>query len=150
MKGSKLKFITQTIYIFVVLLLVGCQSTPDKISEKELAKLNGYWEIEKVTLADGSIKQYNVNTSIDYIQLDGLEGFRKKMQPKLNGTYQTSDDAEKFKLIKENDHFVFYYHNDLSEWSERLLNVSADHFTVVNEAGIRYDYKKFEPISIPQ
>lgn len=150
MKGSKVKYITQATHLFVVFFLVACQSTPDKISEKELTKLNGYWEIEKVTLPDGSIKQYNVNTSIDYIQLDGFKGFRKKMQPKLNGTYQTSDDAENFELQKEKEHFVFYYRNNLSEWSEKLLKVSAQHFSVENGEGIRYDYKKFEPISIPQ
>lgn len=126
-------------------LFLGCSSG---ISKEDLSKLDGYWEITQVVFPDGNIKEYKVNTSIDYISMDGDEGYRKKMQPRLDGTYETSDDAEAFVIVgKEND-FLINYKTELSEWSERLMELDDDTFSVLNEEGIRYDYKRFEPISI--
>ncbi|MBT2163274.1 hypothetical protein HW347_18525 [Zobellia sp. KMM 6746] len=126
-------------------LFLGCSSG---ISKEDLNTLDGYWEITQVTFPDGNIKEYKVNTSIDYISMDGDEGYRKKMQPRLDGTYETSDDAEAFVIVgKEND-FSINYKTELSEWSEKLMELDDTTFSVLNEEGIRYDYKRFEPISI--
>ncbi|WP_226975892.1 hypothetical protein [Zobellia nedashkovskayae] len=126
-------------------LFLACSSG---ISKEDLNKLDGYWEITQVTFPDGNIKEYKVNTSIDYISMDGDEGYRKKMQPRLDGTYRTSDDAEAFVIVgKEND-FSINYKTELSEWSEKLVELDDTTFSVLNEEGIRYDYKRFEPISI--
>lgn len=126
-------------------LFLACSSG---ISKEDLNKLDGYWEITQVTFPDGNIKEYKVNTSIDYISIDGDEGYRKKMQPRLDGTYETSDDAEAFVIVgKEND-FSINYKTELSEWSEKLVKLDDTTFSVLNEEGIRYDYKRFEPISI--
>ncbi|CAM3340218.1 hypothetical protein [Zobellia roscoffensis] len=123
----------------------GCSSG---ISKEDLSKLSGYWEITKVTLPDGNVKEYTVNTSVDYISIEGEEGFRKKMQPKLDGTYETSDDAEAFIITKKEQSFSIDYKTELSEWSEQLIELDDTTFSVENEEGIRYDYKRFEPISI--
>ncbi|WP_276166217.1 hypothetical protein [Zobellia alginiliquefaciens] len=126
-------------------LVLGCSSG---ISKEDLSKLGGYWEITKVTLPDGNVKEYNVNTSVDYISIDGEEGFRKKMQPRLNGTYETSDDAEAFVITQKEQSFSIDYKTELSEWSEQLIELDDTSFSVKNAEGIRYDYKRFEPISI--
>jgi len=91
-----------------------------------------------------------VNTSIDYIEFDGLNGFRKKVQPKFNGTYQTSDDAEAFLISEIEGNFFINYKTELSEWSEKLVQLNSDTFSVVNEDDVRYEYKRFEPISISE
>ncbi|MUH35847.1 hypothetical protein D9O36_08350 [Zobellia amurskyensis] len=126
-------------------LFLGCSSS---ISKEDLSKLDGYWEITQVTLPDGKTKEYKVNTSIDYISINGEEGYRKKMQPRLDGTYATSDDAEAFVISKNENNFSIDYKTELSEWSEKLVELDDTTFSVVNEEGIRYDYKRFEPISI--
>ncbi len=112
--------------------------------------LSGYWEINKVIFSNGKTKEYNVNTSVDYIQFEGLKGFRKKVQPKLNGTYQTSDDAEAFLISEIDGNFFIIYKTELSEWSEQLVRLNSDTFSVVNEHDVRYVYKRFEPISISE
>ena len=57
----------------IFLMLVACQN---KLSQEELPLLNGYWEIEKVTLANGQTKEYNVNNTVDYIELKELSVYR--------------------------------------------------------------------------
>jgi hypothetical protein len=129
----------------ILLLSMGCS---ENITIEDLEKLNGYWEIDLVTFPDGKTKEYTVSTSVDYIKLEGLEGFRKKVQPKLNGTFETSNDAEIFLISKEKEGFFINYKTELSEWSERLKKLKSDSFSVINSEKIEYQYKRFEPISI--
>lgn len=132
-------------YISVSILLVRCA---DPISKDDLKNLNGYWEITSVTFPNGETKEYKVSNTIDYFQLKGLKGFRKKVQPKLDGTFNTSNDAESFAILKKDDFFEIYYKNELSAWSEVLVDISTNRFSVKNEEGITYSYERFEPFGI--
>ncbi|WP_158976164.1 hypothetical protein [Cellulophaga sp. L1A9] len=137
-----IKNISAILFLFIV------TSCSQKITEEQLSDLNGYWEIEKVTLPDGQKKEYTVNETIDYIQLDGLKGFRKKVKPTFSGTYITSDDAETFTLFNKEDTYLLTYKTEISEWTETLKSISKDQFSVTNEDNITYFYKRYEPINI--
>jgi hypothetical protein len=126
-------------------LIIGCSDT---LSKKDLDQLNGYWEIAKVSFQDGNTKEYKVSTSVDFIKIDSLKGFRKKVQPKFDGTFDTSNDAEFFSITEQNGEFIFHYKNNLSEWKETILKISKDNFSVSNEADIVYEYKRFNPINV--
>ncbi len=134
-------------YFFLIYLLI-VSSCASKISKEDISYLNGYWEISKVTFPDGSSKDYKVNSSIDYIKVDNLKGYKKKVQPTLNGSYITTNDAESFTIFINESVFEIYYKNNLSEWKERIIKLSKDHFAVMNEEGIIYDYKKYIPINV--
>ncbi len=131
--------------ICLVFLSYACSNG---IAEKELPLLNGYWEIEKVTFPDGQTKDYTVNESVDYIQIEQLKGFRKKVKPTFNGTYITNNDAEYFTLFKKENQYFFNYKSNLSDWTESLQTLTKDHFSVTNEDDITYLYKRYEPINI--
>ena len=124
--------------------LVSCTS----VTEDKLHLLNGYWEIEKVTFPNGGEKEYKMSTTIDFIQLEGLKGFRKKMNPRFDGNYETSDDAEPFEVLISEETYILSYENKLSTWQETLTALTEDNFSIQNEDGIQYHYKRFEPISI--
>ena len=128
-------------------LIFGCS---EGIKKEELNQLNGYWEIEKVILPDGSVKEYTANTNVDFIHLEKLKGYRKKMSPNLQGSYVTTNDLESFAILEKNGDFWMHYETDLTQWSEKLMTLQKNSFTVINEDGITYDYKRFEPISIPK
>ncbi|HET8737898.1 MAG TPA: hypothetical protein VFM69_14995 [Pricia sp.] len=129
---------------FLVLFL-GCSGG---VSEEKLPRLNGYWEIEQVVFPDGGTKEYTVNATIDYIHLEGLKGWRKKVRPKFDGTYETSDDIEEFVISERDGNFFMQYTTELSEWTEILIALNADTFSVINEDGKRYDYRRFEPFTL--
>ncbi|RAJ15524.1 lipocalin family protein [Arenibacter echinorum] len=135
-------------YVYIIATLISLAGCQNKVNKSDLPYLNGYWEIEKVSFPDGTEKEYTVNTSIDYIEINDLKGYRKKVQPKFNGTYDTSNDAELFTIYENEGVFTLNYKTDLSEWHEKIVNLSENSFTVLSEENIKYHYKRFEPINI--
>ena len=131
--------------LILSLLIISCSS---KVDQKKLHLLNGYWEIKEVTFVDGAKKEYSINSTVDYIQLDSLEGFRKKVDPKFNGTFETSNDAEPFKIRISNDSIFMKYTNDSNIWEEALISLEEESFSVKNNDGVTYKYNRFEPINI--
>ncbi len=131
-------------------IVLGVLSCKNSISESELGQLGGYWEIKEVKFPNGEIKTYGPSTTIDFIQVKEQKGYRKKVQPQLNGTFNISKDAELFVLIKKEGHFFFSYENELSAWEEKLVRLETDTFAVVNSDTLTYTYRRYEPIDILQ
>jgi hypothetical protein len=131
--------------LFTIFLLNACTTS---VSKEELIKLNGYWEIIEVEFSNGQKKSYKVNPSIDYIELKEMKGYKKKVQPKFDGTYNISNDTEPFTIIEKDGVFMFTYKNILSEWEEKLISIDDNTFIISNEDNITYTYKRYEPIKI--
>ena len=131
-----------------VLLLILLASCGETVTKDSLQLLNGYWEITEVTLANKQQKIYKVNSTVDYIEVSNLKGFKKKVHPKLDGTFNASDDAEPFTIVEKEGLFIFTYKNDFSEWEEELVSLGKNSFTVVNQEDITYSYKRYEPLNI--
>lgn len=120
-----------------------------KNPENYIPHLEGYWEIDEVTLADGSKRDYTYNDTVDYLSItDSMTGFRKKMKPNFGGTYTTSEDAERLKLKIENDCLNIYYVTPYDQWKETVLKATDDQLLIVNEQQVKYLYKRYEPINV--
>jgi len=133
---------------FGFLLIACCFACTTKITLEDLHHLNGYWEIASVSFADGTTKTYTMNPTIDYIEWDGIRGFRKKMYPSLDGKFTTSNDAEPLKIIQDEDRFLIQYESNFGGWHEKLVYLGKESFKVINEEGITYTYKRHEPITL--
>ena len=72
------------------------------------------------------------------------------MKPKFDGTYDTSKDVEGFTVSNVNETIILRYSTELSEWEEKLMQLDSVSFSVTNQEGVTYKYKRFEPIKIPQ
>ncbi len=131
--------------VVLILIFTGCKER-ENVSKRDLDHLNGYWEIEKVVLPDGAVKVYGANTTIDFFEVKGSQGYRKKVQPKIDGSFATSDDAESFTLIEDNGVFSIHYENAFSEWTERIEKITHNKLALVNEENISYHYKRFQPL----
>ncbi|MEX0315827.1 MAG: hypothetical protein AB3N18_16735 [Allomuricauda sp.] len=131
-----------------LLLLFACKE--NTIPKENLKYLNGYWEISEVSFPDGTKKNYKINPTIDFIQWDNNEGFRKKLQPKFDGTYNTSHDMELLHVSQVDASFILRYSNEFDDWEETLVHLDSMSFSVRNDEGISYSYKRFQPISIPK
>ncbi len=132
-----------TIFILIILSLSACEQN---VQKADLIWLDGYWEIERVEFADGQSKEYTISTTVDYISYKDGEGYRKKVQPRLDGTFQTSDDAESFRIVEKKGKFIMWYANDLSEWEEEIVALNSERLVVAGKEGVRYHYKKFKPL----
>ena len=134
-----------TCFLILILILSSCAQKP---KEADLPLLNGYWEISQVVFPDGARKEYNISTTIDFIHYEEYVGYRKKVQPKLDGTFTTSNDAEYFKIDLKNNTFIMRYGNDLSQWEERIVKLNENQLVLVNTEGIAYHYNKFKSIPV--
>ncbi len=133
------------LYILGILLLNSCSNNPETFVEH----LEGYWEIEEVTLADGSKKSYTYNNTVDYIEIsDSLAGFRIKVKPLFDGSYETSKDSEQFTIKIENDSLNLYYKTPFDTWKETVLLATEDQIKVINKNKAVFLYKRFIPIDI--
>jgi hypothetical protein len=134
---------------FLVLVFLGLMGCSSKEQIKELDQLTGYWEIEKAVFPNGAEKIYKSNTTIDFFHFEENQGYRKKVQPLLNGQYQTSDDAQKFKLITLDDQGVYLeYSNGSLTWQEQLKAVDSVQLILESEQNITYFYKRYQAIAL--
>ena len=132
--------------LFAALLFVGCKQ---KITPADIAKINGYWEIEKVVFEDGNEKKYGANESFDYFQIDKKNvGIRKKVMPQLDGTFLVNDTFENVKIRFSDDQTFLDYSTPYMKWSEEILALTDKELVVLNAEKKEYHYKKTGPINL--
>ncbi|MCC9041509.1 hypothetical protein LNQ81_02105 [Myroides sp. M-43] len=130
----------------ILFLVVSCGKT---YTNEDLKVMNGYWEIEKAKMPEGEVKDYTINASIDYFEINEKgEGIRQKVMPQVNGEYLTNEVAEKLTIINENGITWLKYKTDFAEWKEELIKLDEDEFVVKNENDIMYYYKKAVPFTL--
>ncbi|WP_035631496.1 hypothetical protein [Flavobacterium sp. CF136] len=127
------------------LLFVGCKQ---EIKPADIAKLNGYWEIEKVVFDKGEEKDYGMNESFDFFKMKGNTGIRKKVMPQLDGTFLTGNSFENVSVRFTDKGTFLDYKTAYAKWSEELISISDEKFVVKNEQNKEYHYKKSGPINI--
>ena len=127
------------------MVVMSCSNNPEEYIEH----INGYWVIKEVVFSDGKKREYSINETIDYIQLNNsLKGFRKKMKPGINDTYFTSDDAEAITAKIEDNELNLYYSTLYFNWKETVLDADENQLKVRNENNVVYLYKRYQPINI--
>jgi hypothetical protein len=134
-------------YLVTCLLIVALQSCKQNISETDLPKLNGYWEIEKVILPNGEKKEYKINESIDYLEIKDSVGFRKKVYPQLNGKFLINDEKENFIISNTKNGYFINYTTEYTKWKEEIIEIQDSSFVVKNDAKLEYHYKRHQPFS---
>ncbi|MCX7547163.1 hypothetical protein OS188_04260 [Xanthomarina sp. F1114] len=134
------------LFLFLSLLILNsCSKNPETYIEH----LEGYWEIEEVQLADGTKKKYTYNDTVDYIKVsDSLTGFRLKLKPGFDGTYETSNDTEQFTIKIENDSLNLYYKTPFDTWKETVLSANKEQLKVINKNKAVFLYKRFTAIDV--
>ncbi len=132
-------------FFYLLLLstaLISCTSKPKK---EDIAKLNGYWEIEKVEFPDGNKKEYKVNEFIDLISVKNNKGIRQKVAPQLDGSFLKGTLQDNIKIVDSADCYYLKTNSKFTKWEEKILSVSDEIFVLENEAKIVYHFKKFVP-----
>lgn len=127
------------------LLMVSCKQ---EIKPADIAKLNGYWEIEKVVFDKGEDKDYGMNESFDYFDVKNNKGIRKKVMPQLDGTFLTSDSFENVSVRFKDNHVFLDYKTDYAKWSEELVSITDEKLVVKNQEKKEYHYKKAAAVNL--
>ena len=135
----------KTVILFFFFILSSCHQ---KITQQDVAKINGYWEIEKVNLPDGTEKKYTINETYDYFEIKGNTGFRKKVNPQLNGRFLVTNQSEKVTLLFEKDQTFLVYSTPFTKWKEEIKSLEDKKMVLINSTNMEYTYKKTGPINL--
>jgi hypothetical protein len=135
----------KVIAIAFLFILSACHQ---KVTVQDISKLNGYWEIEKVILSNGTKKVYTYNESFDYFQIKANKGFRKKVMPQLDGRFLVNNQFEKIEITFEKDIVFINYKTPYAKWKEAIESLSNDKMVLINSSKTEYHYKKSAPINI--
>lgn len=126
------------------MILLSCNTDS---SREKVDNLNGYWEITKAELPEGITKEFKYSEIVDFIEVDSLTGFRKKVRPQIDGSFITTNDEEVFEVKLENDSINLYYTTPYANWKETVISSEENELVVINPRGIIYTYKRFTPYS---
>lgn len=132
-------------FLLLMLLLVACN---DGVQPEDISKINGYWEIEKVILPDGSTKDYKINTTIDYFKIEGEKGFRKKVMPQVDGKYLDAGTSENVSVSFQDGDAYLNYDSGYAKWKEKIISISDQELVFKNDNNLEYHYKKPVPFTI--
>jgi hypothetical protein len=128
-----------------LLVFVSCRQS---ISEEDLSKINGYWEIVKVEMPGGETKDYKVNSTIDYFEIANKKGFRQKVMPQLNGTYLTNNLKESIQISNNDGDFYLNYSTNFAQWKEEIIELKDSVLVLKNKQNLEYHYKRQIPFSV--
>lgn len=132
--------------LLTAVVFISCQEK--KAENFDINLLNGYWEIEQVTLPDGSKKEYKMNETIDFFEIQKDSGFRKKVAPQVDGTYLVNDSDEKIKIEKTAEGTFISYKTAYATWKEKIKTLTKEQLILENKQNIQYQYKKPIPFSV--
>ncbi|MVX34505.1 hypothetical protein [Myroides sp. LoEW2-1] len=138
------------LYSFLALTMLfvtfGCSQS---INSGDIKEINGYWEIVKAKLPNEEEKDYTINSSIDFFQIEenGV-GFRQKVMPQFNGEYLTNDIQEDLTVEYTNEGTFLHYKTEFAEWKEEIVKINKEQLVVKNENDIMYYYKRPVPFSL--
>jgi hypothetical protein len=133
--------------ILIFMTLFG--SCNQDITKKDIQKINGYWQIEKVIFSNGEEKAYSINEDYDYFKIDNKNsGFRKKVKPQLDGTFLTNNTFEKVSIITQNDKVILQYKTAFATWRETLIAISDEKMIAIGKNNLTYHYKRVTSINV--
>ncbi|MDG1778961.1 MAG: hypothetical protein P8H23_06410 [Flavobacteriaceae bacterium] len=130
-----------------LLMLISCKTD----TTQYLNFVEGYWEIEQVKKEGKIIKTFKVNSGIDYFKINADRmGFRKKLKPNFQGTFETSEDVLNFKLKLGNNTILLEYTDNDTTYSEEIVSASTTALVLANTEGFEYHYKPYEPLNLDE
>lgn len=128
----------------LIFILQSCNQT---ITDKDIANLNGYWEIKKVVLNDGDDKDYKVNETIDFFEVKDNKGFRQKVMPQFDGTFKTNNLKEEIFISNSDGNYFINYSTEYGKWKEEIIEIKDSVLVTKNDKELEYHYKKFKPFT---
>ena len=125
------------------MILISCESEVSTY----IPFIEGYWEIVNVSKDQKKVKDYKMSGSVDYFKVNAdLSGYRKKVTPRFDGTFEISQHISEFTLsIKDNHLWVIYTNNNVT-YSEKIVRANNSSLILSNSDGFIYTYKPYEPL----
>ena len=107
--------------------------------------INGYWEIVSVSKNNEFIKEYPFSNAVDFFIIDSLNnGYRKKIKPKINGSFEITLHEIPISIKNSNNFYEIKYYSTGNQYAETISKLDQNRLVIKNSEGIIFSYKRFE------
>ena len=107
--------------------------------------INGYWEIVSVSKNNEFIKEYPFSNAVDFFIIDSLNnGYRKKIKPKINGSFEITLHEIPISIKNSNNFCEIKYYSTGNQYTETISKLDQNRLVIKNSEGIIFSYKRFE------
>ena len=107
--------------------------------------INGYWEIVSVSKNNEFIKEYPFSNAVDFFIIDSLNnGFRKKIKPKINGSFEITLHEIPISIKNNNNSYKIMYISAGNQYIETINKLDQNKLIIKNSEGIIFSYKRFK------
>ena len=107
--------------------------------------INGYWEIVSVSKNNKFLKEYPFSNAVDFFVIDSLNnGFRKKIKPKIDGSFEITLHEIPISIKDNNNSFDIIYLSAGNQYVETINILDQNRLVIKNSEGIIFSYKRFE------
>ena len=107
--------------------------------------INGYWEIVSVSKNNEFIKEYPFSNAVDFFIIDSLNnGYRKKIKPKINGSFEITLHEIPITIKNNNNSYEIKYYSAGNQYVETINKLDQNRLVIKNSEGIIFSYKRFK------
>ena len=107
--------------------------------------INGYWEIVSVSKNNEFFKEYPFSNAVDFFIIDSLNnGYRKKIKPKINGSFEITLHEIPISITNNNNSYEINYYSAGNQYIETINKLDQNRLIIKNSEGIIFSYKRFE------
>lgn len=133
--------VTRYVLLIVTLILYSCgNSTTDQIKQ-----LEGYWNIEKVILPDGSEKDFPFSNHMDYFVIEGGSGVKNRVSPKYDGSMVEYGSPVAFKWEENDGVLILQFKEGDQSYKQTVSKCTTDQLVLLHENGTEYYYEAYTP-----
>ena len=126
-------------------MVTNCGQNPESMVDH----LEGYWQISTVKKDGKMVKEFTINTNIDYFKVqEDLSGFRKKVSPTLDGKFTVSQHQTPFLLKIVDGSLQIHYSDKGVNYFETIIKADPETLVIKNDAGFIYTYNPFKSLDL--
>lgn len=127
------------VLLIASLLFISCSSD----SDKKLELLDGYWNIDTVTLPDGSEKEFPFSNHMDHFEVEGLNGVKHRVSPTYDGGFVNYGSPVYFKWQENEDELILIFKEGDNSYQQSVEEVTTTDLELKHENGTIYSYKRY-------
>jgi hypothetical protein len=135
-------------YFLIILLSTLLLSCNAKVDSNAIPKINGYWEIQQVVMPNGEKKEYKINETVEFFQMQNRKGFRQKVMPQFDGRFLTNMLKDTIQIIQKENNFFILNTTKYGKWEEEIIQIEDSILVIKDKKKVKYTYKRYIPFSM--
>lgn len=131
----------QLLALFTIVLFTSCGSN---ISD-QLIHIEGYWNIENVTLPDGSEREFPFSNHMDHFEIEGKQGIKYRVSPTYDGGFVNYGSPVNFTCEELEGELQLLFKDGEQSYTQTVVEATETELVLQHENGTIYTYSSYNP-----